>query len=76
MVHINHRLSVSSNLGKLNLCSEKGIAVTCTNMCIGANTGASGECIACMSRCGEKVRCMKNWILDAVSGTHGEFHLP
>ena len=47
VVHINHRLSVSSNLGKLNLCSEKGIAATCTNTCIGANTGASGECIAC-----------------------------
>lgn len=70
------------NLGKLNLCSEQGILATCTNTCIGANKGASGEFISCqgvensceiVNREGEMYEELD---LDAVSGAHGEFHLP
>lgn len=70
------------NLGKLNLCSEQGMLATCTNTCIGANKGASGEFISCqgvensceiVNREGEMYEELD---LDAVSGAHGEFHLP
>ena len=70
------------NLGKLSLCSEKGILATCTSTCIGANKGASGEFIACQGvedSCeivnGEdEMHAELDW--DAVSGAHGEFHMP
>ena len=70
------------NMGMLNLCSEKGIAATCTNMCIGANKGASGEFIACQ---GVEDSCEivdgegemdEELDLDTISGVHGEFNLP
>ena len=54
-------------------CCEKGILTTCTNMCTGANKGASGEFISCQG-VGNSCEIVNREGM--MHGAHGEFHLP
>ena len=67
---------------RVMFCCEKGILATCTNTCIGANKGASGEFISCQgvgNSCeivNREGMMHEELDLDAISGAHGEFYLP